>query len=532
MKKFHFFVKRLAILLALILCFSMIACAGGGDQESPSSDTGTVGEAADPEKEGEEESESPKRDDVVYCITSDIRSLDYTATTDQITNILYRQIYDVLVQKDNDGNYIPALAKSWESSDDGLTWTYFLRDDVVMHDGSKMTAEDVAWSLNYTINAGTGVSSNMVNMVSVDVVDEYTVKVNLSAPYAAHLEVMQGNGRISKKDATDFENNPIGTGPYKFVSRSSGDNIILEGWDQYYRGAPAIKNLKFKIITDSTTQISALQSGEVDFLTHAPLAAKDTVEADENLIWQETTFRGNIWIYMSMTKAPFDNILARKAVQYGVDMNAMLIGGSEGRGKILKSFFPANVPGSPEKDYVPPYSYDLAKAQDYLAQYKAEAGVDEVSIEIWAPSTTMYLYPAKTLEGLLREVGFDVTLIELDRQTFWASLSSGEFTIIVAGTSWPVQDGDGLYMYYESNTAIAKGMGLNDPEVDRLLNFARASSDPEARVQAYTDFQKIMDENAYVVTLYQPNCAVTYNKDLKGVTDNDIYQFYVFDWSW
>jgi len=512
--------KRLVFILATIICFSMVACAVEGDQETTVSD------------EAEETSDESKRTDVVYCLTSDIRSLDYTVTTDQLTNIVYRQIYDVLVQKDNEGNYIPALAESWEPSDDGLVWTYHLREDVVMHDGTNMTAEDVAWSLNYGINAGTGVSSSMTNMVNAEVIDEYTVAVSLSAPYAAHLEVMQGNGRISKKEATDFENNPIGTGPYKFVSRSSGDNLILEAWDQYYRGAPAIKDLKFKVITDSTTQISALQSGEIDFLTHAPLAASDTVESDQNLVWQEMTFRGNVWIYMNLAKTPFDNILARKAVQYGVDMNAMLLGGSEGRGNLLKSFFPENVAASPEKDYQPPYTYDLEKAKDYLEQYKAETGVDEVTIEIWAPTTTMYLFPAKTLEGLLREVGFDVTLIELDRQTFWASMSSGEFTIMIPGTSWPVQDADGLYLYYESNTRIAQGIGMNDPDVDELLNSARASNDEEARREKYADFQKIMDDNAYVITLYQPNCAVTYTKDLKGVTDNDIYQFYVFDWSW
>jgi len=511
----------------------MAACASGEVQNPETNEVEpSGGETSGEETKDEETTDEAKRSDVVYCLTSDIRAIDYTVTTDQITNIFYRNIYDTLIKKDAEGNFIPGLAESWESSEDGLVWTYKIRDDAYLHDGTKLTAEDVAWSINYTINAGTGVSANMISMINAEVVDDYTVKINLSAPYAAHLEDVQIYTYISKKDHMDFDTNPIGTGAYKYVSRSSGDSIILEAFDKYYLGEPKIKTLKFKIITDSTTQISALQSGEIDFLTHAPLAAKDTVESDPNLVWQETTFRGNIWIYMNMHKPPFDNVLARKAVQYAVDMQAMLIGGSEGRGKVLKTFFPANVPASPENDYVQPFSYDVAKAKDYLEQYKKEVGVDKVTIEITAPSTTMYLYPAKTLEGLLRDAGFDVTLLEIDRSAFWASIYSSEFTIVVAGTSWPVQDADGLYMYYPSNTPSALGMGLNDPEVDRLLNFARTSSDLEARKAAYAEFQKVMDDNAYAITLYQPNNAVAYNAKLKGVTDNDLYQFYVFDWSW
>lgn len=525
--------KLFMVVLAVILCFSLAACASKAVNEPASTGAQSSGvENSGKVTTPEDSKEEAKRTDVVYCITSDIKSFDYTSTTDQISNIVYRNMYDTMIKKDSNGNYIPGIAKSWESSEDGLVWTYHLRDDVYFHDGTKLAAEDVAWSVNYSINSKTGVSANMINMVNAEVVDDYTVKINLSAPYAAHLENVQVYTYISKKDALDFENNPIGTGAYKYVSRSSGDNIMFEAFNQYYLGEPAIKSLKFKIITDSTTQISALQSGEIDFLTHAPLAAKDTVEADSNLVWQEQTFRGNIWIYMNMNKPPFNNVLARKAVQYAVDMQAMLIGGSEGRGKLLNTFFPANVPASPENGYKPPYAFDIAKAKDYLEQYKKEAGVDKVTIEITAPSTTMYLYPARTLEGLLRDAGFDVTLIEIDRQAFWASITSSEFTIVVAGTSWPVQDADGLYMYYPSTTLFAKGLGLNDPEVDRLLNLGRSSSDLETRKAAYAEFQKVMDDNAYVITLYQPNAAVAYNAKLKGVSLNDLYQFYVFDWSW
>ena len=167
---------------------------------------------------------------------------------------------------------------------------------------------------------------------------------------------------------------PIGTGPYKFVSRASGDNVKLAAFDQYYRGEAAIKDLTFKVITDATAQIAAVQKGEIDFLTHAPLSAKQTVLDDSNLSWEETDIRGTIFLVMNHNVAPFDNELVRKAVQCGVSKENMIIGGAEGMGTPLNTMFPTSITGSPEADYTAPYTYDLEKAKSYMK----EAGYREL----------------------------------------------------------------------------------------------------------------------------------------------------------
>ncbi|MPM77344.1 Periplasmic dipeptide transport protein [bioreactor metagenome] len=372
----------------------------------------------------------------------------------------------------------------------------------------------------------------MVNMVDCTKVDDYTVEIHLSSPYAPTLEVLMAFGRIACCNNSDYEGNPIGTGPYQFVSRNSGDNIKLKAFDQYYLGKASIADLTFKIITDSTTQIAALQKGEIDFLTHCPVTAKDTIANDSNLVWQETIFRGNIWVSMCENKAPFDNVLARKAVQYCVDKQAILLGGSEGLGQTMNTIFPATVGASPEATYTVPYAYDVEKAKEYLEQYKAEAGVSEVSITILAPDTAMYLYPAVTLEGMLREAGFTVTTEQIDRATFWASLYAGNYMIAVSGTSWPVADADANYMYFHSS-AGQNYLKVNLPELDAAFEQGRSATDPTERLQAYTDVQTIIDEQAVCVPLHQPANAVAYNAALKGVDKtNDIYQHYVADWAW
>lgn len=521
-------VKRvLAVALTLALILGLCACSGNNNGGSTNSDNGSTDDG------GSSTSSNAGRTDVVYGLTSDVGSLDHIASTDQISNILWRQLYDTLVEKDEDGNWVGKLAESWEISDDGCTYTFYLRQDVVCHDGQPMTAEDVAYSINREIESSAN-GPCMVNMIDCTVVDEFTVNINLSAPYEPTLEVLLAWGRISSARTTDYDTNPIGTGPYKLVSRSSGDNIVLEAWDQYYLGEATIKNLTFRILTDPTTQVAALQADEIDFLTHCDLSAKETVESDSNLVWQETIFRGNVWVTMREDLAPFDNVLARKAVQYAIDKDAMLMGGSEGMGQILKTMWPANVTASPEADYEPSYSYDVEKAKDYLNQYMEETGVSEVNIEILAPDTAMYLNPAVTMEGMLREAGFTVTTKQIERATFWSSLQSGNYQIAVAGTSWAVQDGDAEYMYLHSSQAGGQNYipCMND-EIDEQLDLARSISDEEERRAAYTRVQEVLDEEAILVTLYQPANAVAYSKDLKGVdTENDLYQHYVYDWSW
>lgn len=506
--------RCLAMVMAAFLLLSLSACGKGGEQNNSGSASGSEG-----------------RTDVNYGLSSDIASLDPVYTTDQISTILYRQLYDTLVVKGPDGEWQSKLAESWSISEDEMTYTFQLRKDVVMHDGSNMTAEDVAYSVNRAIeSAATGAS--MTNMKECVVTGDHTVEIHMVSPFPGVMEILSTYGRVSSAKTTDYESAPIGSGPYKFVSRNSGDNIKLVAHDKYYLGEATIKDLTFKIITDPTTQIAALQKGEIDFLTHCSLSAKATIEGDSNLVWQETLFRGNNWLSFCEDKAPFDNILARKAAQYAIDKDAVLVGGSEGLGATMKTIFPSSVPCSPEEDYTQPYGYDVEKAKDYLEQYKKEVGVDSVDITILAPDTPMYLYPAITVEGMLREVGFNVTTEQIDRATYWSSVYAGSYQLAVTGTSWPVNDCDGNYLYFYS-TAGQNYFKVNNPELDKYLDLGRTTSDPDARKDAYTHVQEIIDENVICVPLLQPANAVAYSANLKGVDkENDIYCHFVYDWSW
>lgn len=175
--------KVLSVILVLFMLIGMVACGTNNSSNTDGGKTNSSNSSNNTNSSGE------KRTDVVYGLTSDVGSLDHISATDQISNIAWRQLYDTLVEKDENGNWVGKLAESWELSEDGCTYTFYLRKDVVCHDGLPMTAEDVAYSINREI-ASAANGPCMVNMIDCTVVDDYTVNINMSAPYAPTLEVL------------------------------------------------------------------------------------------------------------------------------------------------------------------------------------------------------------------------------------------------------------------------------------------------------------------------------------------------------
>lgn len=510
MKKSRLWNTAIALLLVLSVCLGLTACGGKGNQSAD--DSG--------------------RTDLIYCLGGDIKSLDPTQSTNGTTTIVYRQLYDTLLGVAADGTLEPRLAEKWEAADDGLSYTFYLRADAYCHNGQAVTAEDVAVSLNETIQS-VAVGPTMVNMKDAEALDATTVKLNMTEPYSAALDVIAKRGFIYSKDTENFDANPIGTGPYQFVSRSSGENIVLKAADKYYRGDPAIKDLTFKVITDANTQLAALQKGEIDFIHSAALTGKDIIEADSNLIWEEFPLRDTTYITMCELMPPFDNVLARKAAQASVSKDAMLLAASEGRGQTLKTLFPATLKGSPEDSYTPPYEYSVEKAKEYLEQYKAEIGATSVPVNVLMSESASNHNAGVALEGMLREAGFEVTTEVVASQAFWASLMSSNYQIAVGDWGFPIADCDSVFPFLHSSTAGGNNFSpVIDANVDKGFEDGRASADPAARADAYRSVQEAVDENAYYIPLYSPNTANAYNKNLKGVVINDMSEYYIFDWSW
>lgn len=241
--------KKFWLLVAMVLSvLFLVACGGDPDKKS---DSGAAG---------------GKRDTLVIGMGADAKSLDPHASNDNPSSNVRVQIYDRLMDLDDNGVPQPMLAESWERPDD-TTIIFHLRKGVKFHNGDEMKASDVKFSLERALKSPE-VSHILDGVKGVEVLDDYTVKVTTEKPMAAILNNLSHTtiAILSEKATTEagdsFGQNPVGTGPYKFVSWQSGDRVTLEAFPDYWQGEAPVKNVVFRNIVEETNRTIGLETGE------------------------------------------------------------------------------------------------------------------------------------------------------------------------------------------------------------------------------------------------------------------------------
>lgn len=513
--------RVMAFVLSCMILVTLVACAPASNNNSSSDDSSS--------------SSGTVKTTLNYGLTGDPANLDPAKTTDQMSRAVWTQIYETCARKRADGTYEPRVAESWSVSEDGKTVTLNIRDDVLFHDGSKLTAEDVAFSLN-RLCASPATSGMMTSMTpeSAVAVDDKTVEVTLLEPYGAILDVIFIEGRIVSKNAVEsmgeeaFALNPVGCGPYRFVERTTGEKIVLTAFEDHFKDDPAIRDITFKIITDSATAVVALEKGELDFLSHAPLTARESLMQSDTINWYETPIAGNIYIIFNCESGPFADKTLRQAIQAGIDKNAMVIGGVEGYGEPISTMIPEACFGYQE-DF-PDIPYDLEHAKQLLA----EAGyANGLNLVLKTQENATYSKPTEVLQGQLQNMGITAEIQKMERGAFFSEYSSSAFDLMIMHWTTPGMDADFLWQLCHSSQIGAGNKGrINDPELDAALDLGRTSLDPEVRMQAYHDVCQIIQDEAYFVPIYTFMAPCAANKDLKNVQADSLYKFYVTDWSW
>lgn len=232
------------------------------------------------------------------------------------------QMFDRLVMMDNDMNLVPGLAESWEVIDDTTT-VFHLRQGVKFHNGEEMTSEDVKYSLERCI-ANPGVNYNYLIIESITCDDDYTVTIKTSAPFNALLYRLSLDAasiicKSADTSAEEFNKNPVGTGPFKFVSWELGGDVVLEAFEDYWGGAPAVKRVIFRTIPEALNRTIGLETGEVDLAYDLGITDLESL-ADNASVTTLTSPSTTVWyVGMNVQKAPFDNEKVRQAVAYALD---------------------------------------------------------------------------------------------------------------------------------------------------------------------------------------------------------------------
>ena len=506
--------KFLAVFLAAVVLTCSLCGCGGATSETPA--------ASD---ENAPSSPAPRVNEITVGIAQDLDdSLDPYQMTAAGTREVMFNVFEGLVKPDSDGNFVCAVASDYTISEDGLTYTFALRDGVVFHDGSACTADDVLYS--FETCAATSVTSALVTALSniSDIsVDGNTVVITLGSPDPDFISYV-ASVYIVPADYADQTTQPVGTGPFKYVSRSVQENIVLERHEAYYGKVASLDKVTFRIFEDVNALFTALNSGALDIVT------KLEVDQVNNLTNGYTVLEGTMNIvqalYLNNAAAPFDNEQVRQALCYAIDMDGLMELVDEGRGTRLGSsmlpafgkYFDASLSDA--------YPYDTERAKELLA----DAGyADGFSFTIIAPSNyAQHVAAAEVIAEQLKAVGIRADIQLVDWATWVSDVYGGRnFEATVCGFDASAVNASALLARWVSDNA--KNMiNYANPDYDAAYALARNPSLSEAeQTEQYKQCIQILSDTAANVYIQDLVNLVAINPALEGFSFYG--PLYVFD---
>jgi peptide/nickel transport system substrate-binding protein len=421
--------------------------------------------------------------------------LDPHLTTATATRNMMENVYDTLVMLDSSGQIVPGLAESWESSEDGRTWTFNLREGVTFHNGDPFTANDVVFSINRIKDpeVASPRAGDFAVVDSVEATDDLTVVFNLSQPFSPLLTKLAFSTNVIVSEAVitehgDAQDVVVGTGPFRFVEYIPQTRLVLTRFDDFWgvddegNQLPYLDGITFTFFPDPAARTTAIQTGSVDWVEYVSAADVTLLQADPNVEvvgGLSANFRA---IYMNTTVEPFTDARVRQAVAHAVDEQSVIDLALFGTGGVLAegTTIPAGNFYAIEAN--PFTGRDLERARELLA----EAGFPEgFEFELYVTSTYDFLRdPAEVIQANLADVGIRANIRTEDWSVYLPAVFEGNYTATILGTSGQADPDDFLFSQFHSSSA-SNLTGISDPELDALLEQGRALSDPEERREIY-----------------------------------------------
>ena len=506
--------NRKTRLLSLLLASVMTLALLSGCSKDTGSSSGNSGKG---------------KDSLVVATMSETPSMgpyDHNAVAGDYMNQL---VYSSLFETDADLNPVPELVDTYENTSD-TEWLFHLKQGVKFHDGSDLTSEDVVASITY---AKTCPEINLYNgsILSVEAVDDYTVKMTTDGPSATLLYDLchHGNSIVPKElldSGNDFNENPIGSGPYKFVSWKRGDSIQFEAFEDFYEGAPSIKNMTWKIIPEGSSRTIALEAGEVDFIVEVESMDADRLKENSDITVLQYNDTSHNWLMLNNEAPGLDNQDVRHAINSAIDKESVVTVAYNGMATASWTMTPSNFPGTTEENAD---TYDVEKAKEYLDA----SGVDPSSVTFSIiTSDDTKKRAAEVIQANLKEIGIECTIESMDLATYLSTTAEGDYTAAIGGYTSSNLLSYVVGVYHSSSINASNKTRLNDPEVDALIDQAKTTLDEEERVAILEQLSAKLNEICSQVPLYQPLTLRAYNADLKGVEVSDSGTLYFEDVYW
>jgi peptide/nickel transport system substrate-binding protein len=449
-------------------------------------------------------------------------------------------IYDRLVQyKDESTEIEPALAESWESSEDGLTWRFNLRKGVKFHDGTPFNAEAVLFSLNrqhdpnhpfhnvggsYTYWSYTGLAEIVEKITAPDA---YTVQITLTRPYAPFIYTiaMTPFSIVSptalQKWKADFRNHPVGTGPFKFLRWDREDKVVLEANTDYWEGRPPLDRIILRSIPDNSVRLIELQNGSIHAMEFPNPDDLPQIRADDQLRIIEQPGMNVGYLAMNLDKKPFDNLKVRLAVNHAINKHQIITQLYQGMGIPAKNPIPPTMWSY--DDSIEEYTYDPAKAKALLT----EAGYpDGFETTLWALPVPRPYIPdgsalAAAIQSDLRRVGIKAKIVTFDWGTYLEKTKNGEHDIAMLGWSADLGDPDNFFYYLLSKEAAKKPAGniafYRSDEMQEVLVEAQSTTNQAKRIELYKRAQGLFHRDSPWVPLAHAKQILIINKQIQNL---------------
>ncbi len=527
---------RMILLLATIALVLVAGGCGGGDDESSGGAGGQL----------------------VFATASDPVVLDGALVSDGESLRVIDQLFEGLVTlKPGTTEIVPGLATSWEADAPGTAWTFKLRDGVTFHDGEAFNAEAVCFNFDrwynfkgpfqlesatyywQTVFGGFSDGKTPSLFKSCSATDESTVVINLTKPSTSFLGALAltnftfaspkalqefGADEGSVDEETGFKptgtygtEHPTGTGPFKFVSWTRGDRLVVERNDDYWGDKAKLDQVIFRPISDNAARLQALQSGDIQGYDLVEPQDIQTIQGDDSLQVLDRPAFNVAYVGINQKMAPMDKLEVRQAVAYGLDRQAVVDNFYAGRGEVAKEFMPPSLEGyAPD---VTEYTYDPAKAKSLLQQ----AGLTlPVPIDFWYPTDVSRPYmpdPKRNFEAFaasLNKSGFKVT----PHSAPWSPDYLGRAQEGKAGhlhlLGWTGDYGDAdnfIGVFFQTETGQ---FGFKNAELFNLLDQAEQETDAAAREGLYQDANKLIMDFLPGVPYVHTKPALAFNANVKG----------------
>lgn len=453
-------------------------------------------------------------------------NLDPRVGTDAQSELIDELLFDSLVRKDKNFNLVPGAAESW-SIPDPQTYIFHLRPGIRFHDGHPLTSKDVKWTLdsmrNGTVTTIKGATYHLVDRI--DTPDDLTVVIHLSEPFAPLLwNLSEGAfGIVPYGSGKDFKNQPVGSGPFRFVRFDPDSQVIVERNDQYWGARPQVERVRFAIVPDDTTRALELRKGSADIAAanSFPPDMVRALERDREIVVERHSGTSLAYLAFNLRDPILRDVRVRQALAYAIDRETMLRYLFSGLGRLSDSVLPPEH-WAYDGDVVH-YPYDPAHANAMLDAAGYPRGKDGVRFHLTMKTSTVDIARllAAVLQQQLREVGIALDIRSFEFGTFYADVSKGAFQLYsLRWIGYTNQDPDIFEDVFHTASFAPRRANrgyYSNPEMDRLLDEGRRTLDQEQRKRIYAQVQRILARDLPYIDLWYMDNVLVHTHRVKNV---------------